>query len=480
MARGRWRVLGVFLAGLQWYQCGFYFFLTARWWLAAKGAAFAIVLLTLAISQSLTFSMAIFYFWRTDFVPFQGCSLPFLILPGASDHGWVEQSHRTGSGEDAIHKNPERETDEAGDEQHQGPNLEEGLRVSSSGSLNRSGLHRSVDVENQTLPSVLEADESTPLVSSTETAEKPDKGLSWRYNAVPERRGLLESTVEKKLLDSDVDRRRFIEVHGQTCFWAHGLLAVGFTIVTGLIVIDFGWERFFDGEHIRHFLVGTNNAVVVTYYIAMIVIYWGMYSVVVVCCLFFCITRSMIAAILEAEKTTILPSVTLQEAFFRQDRLMEHIRRLTKNISLWFFVHNVSFFVLILASVYWWLDTNRSLRDHHHAQLYVSVITLCLAIAYKFAFPVWSAGRVTYYWKRQMMVLNRSRRWSPGRLADQDMLLNSLSRSQSGFIVCGIQVTDSWFLFIFMFIGSFLGLVHTVHSLKQYPSPTLKPEFALS
>ena len=172
-----------------------------------------------------------------------------------------------------------------------------------------------------------------------------------------------------------------------------------------------------------------------------------MYGIVTVCCLFYCSTRSMVLAILEAEQRTILPEVSLERAINIQEHLMQFIRSLTRSMSLWFAVHNISFLILVLASAFWWQYMGVKEKDPQPALLFLSVSLACLAIAFKFLFPLWAASRVTKEWNHQIIVLTSC--WttslevdvaslSEGSLSPKVPLFSSLSwfhRSSPSFAI---------------------------------------------
>ena len=465
LARGPYRALGVLLALLQWYQCIFHLYLIHRFWFVAHGLDNCILVITLTTSQALTFSFAIFYFWQTDFVPFQGCSLPYLNLLNLS--GETDYEERNG-----VEKN-RGDFEGAGERrfgsfQHSG----NGLQVEEAREAVEEGGHdHTLDEEHReqswqrSEPSGQKNEESgvnerTALLQSSINcrAAGEQRGMEmWLYSV-----NSSTGRFEKSLCSQD-EKSRFESIHRDTCIKANFFLLVGFTIVVALIAIDFSWERFFNGRQIRHFLTDCDDRVVAMYFVSTVNFYWGMFAIVTMCCLFYCSTRTMVLAILEAEQITILSEVSLQRAIDIQENLLGYIRHITRSMSLWFAVHNISFLVLILASVYWWQYMGIKEHDPHPVRLFLAVCVACMAIAFKFVFPLWAASRVTKEWKRQIVVLNSSRGWSPWRHHDQDVLLNYITRSGSGFVVGGLLVSESSFLLLFVLISSFLAVFRNIH-----------------
>ena len=467
-ARGPYRALGVLLALLQWYQCFFHLYLIHRFWFTAKSMDYWIIAITLTTSQALTFSFAIFYLWQSDFVPFQGCSLPYLNLPnlsGETENGAVHDCEER-NGVEKCHDDLEGGGERSyGSFQHS----QDGLQVEEACETLEEGGH--------------ELDEEC----TERSRQRRERSSQQNESGVGERTALLQSSINcrpagerrdlklwlyyvnsstgrfEKRLSSHDEKRRFESIHGDTCIKANFFLVVGFAIVIALIVIDLCWDRFFNGRHIRHFLIDCDNSVVAMYIVSTVSFYWGMFAIVTMCCLFYCMTRTMVLAILEAEQVTILPEVSLQKAIDIQENLLAYIHHLTRSMSVWFAVHSISFLVLILASVYWWQYLGTKEHDPHPVRLFLAVCVACMAIAFKFAFPLWAASRVTKEWKRQIVVLNSSRGWSPWRHHDQDVLLNYITRSGSGFVVGGLLVSENFFLLLLVFISSFLALFRNIH-----------------
>ena len=390
LARGPYRALGVLLALLQWYQCGFHLYLIDRFMIKTHGLDFCVSLFTLVTSQALTFSFAIFYFWQTDFVPFQGCSLPYLCLPdlsgelseedepadghtdedGGRNLGQSDQLIQSGWQVDGTH-----EVQEEGDQREVQPSQRQ---------KPRAGVNRMNDpgVDERTALLQRSVNSSPPLSPGDhERCRLPE---SWLYS-VNSRTGRLE----RRLCSQD-EKTKFEDVHRDTCTKAHLFLGLGFAIITAIIILDFSRQRFFTGRHIRNFLLDCDGALTAMYFVCTISVYYGMYGIVTVCCPFYCATRSMVLAIMEAEQRTILPEVPLESAINIQEHLMQFIRNLTGSMSLWFAVHNISFLVLVLASAFWWRYMGVTEKDPRPALLFSSVSLACLAIVFKFLFPLWA------------------------------------------------------------------------------------------
>ena len=235
LARGPYRALGVLLALLQWYQCGVHLYLIHRFMFKNHGLDFCVFVFTLVTSQALTFSFAIFYFWQTDFVPFQGCSSPYLCLPDLSgelseDSDEPANGHTDEEGRGSVRNLGESDRP-----------IQPGLQVDGTHEVQEGGDQSEVRPSRRQIPRAGVSrmndpgvDERTALLQRSVNSS-PGNGLpeSWLYS-VNSRTGQLE----RRLCSQD-ERTKFEDVHRDTCTKAHFFLGLGFAIITAIIILDF-------------------------------------------------------------------------------------------------------------------------------------------------------------------------------------------------------------------------------------------------
>ena len=232
---------------------------------------------------------------------------------------------------------------------------------------------------------------------------------------------------------------------------ANILFVFGILNVVFVLATDFGTDTLFDFHGIRAFLKTTTPSNRAVYIVAVTMLFWGFGGTVCACCIFHIMSRSIVMMIKRTE-TSMLERATCREEFFTfNERLVLCTERMIDKFKYWFAIHNSMFILLVAAMIFEWITFMRHSKYAHNYIL--SQVAGTMLICYKFAFPFFSASRVTVGFRDFYVQIFRSNRFK-----DIPELL--LLQNQFGFKIFGLCITPN--IAILVFFSSFLGILKFV------------------
>eukprot|EP00794_Sanderia_malayensis_P008244 gene8244-9126_t len=222
-----------------------------------------------------------------------------------------------------------------------------------------------------------------------------------------------------------------------------GMLSVCFVFGT-----DFGTDTLFDFKGIRAFLKHTTITNQAIYALAVAVLFWGFFATVCACCIFHIMSRQIIALISQTERLVVECTTTRLQFFKLHERMICFTERMIKKFELWFAIHNIMFLLLLAAMIFEWVSFMKNSNYEHNILL--SQMAGTLLICYKFAFPFFSASRVTVRLVNFYLKIARNNQF-------ENMPELLLFPNHFGFEVFGLRITPN--VAIVVFLSSFVGLL---------------------
>ena len=234
---------------------------------------------------------------------------------------------------------------------------------------------------------------------------------------------------------------------------ANILLMVGMLNVVFVLASDFGTDTLFNFHGIRAFLATTTPSNQAIYILAVAVLFWGFGGTVCACCIFHIMSRNIIVFIKHTQKSIIDTAMCRDDFFRMHERLLVYTEKMINKFKYWFAIHNSMFVLLVAAMIFEWITF---MRNSKYAHKYIlSQVAGTMLICYKFAFPLFSASRVTVRFKKMYMEIFRR-----NQIKDTPELLSL--QGHFGFTLFGLQITPS--MAILVFFSSFLGILKFLSS----------------
>ena len=237
-------------------------------------------------------------------------------------------------------------------------------------------------------------------------------------------------------------------------------LVVGFCCSSFVIFVDFSYNIFYSFSGIHSFLSLLSPWQKLHYHISVSTEFFGFFSTACAICVFHLITVDLIQHIDHTENY-ILHTAKDRDDFQRaHNQLLQYGRNLLQSIRWWFNIHTMFFFFLVTAMTFEWLQflERKGNERADRYKLMLSQISGSLFIAYKFAFPFLSAGRVTARYSAFYYAIAR---WSRIPYLPKIALMSE----RSGIKVIGIRITTN--IAIIAFLCSFLGALKLVTGWKE-------------
>eukprot|EP00794_Sanderia_malayensis_P019794 gene19794-21735_t len=233
-------------------------------------------------------------------------------------------------------------------------------------------------------------------------------------------------------------------------FLTNVLFFLGIISISGTLISAFALNAFLDFYGIHNFTLKISGAPIVLYFIAVGTVYWSFCATITTCCLFHVMSRDLINHIHYTEKLIIKQARNRVDFFVYHNALLQYTRDLMCTMKYWFAIHSVFFIFLITATVFEWINAIKRTEDQRSnmARIWFSQLTGSLLIAYKFAFPFFSASRITARFIKFYHNIARE-----STLPDLPNL--TLLRDESGFRMCGVRITTN--LALLAILSSFIG-----------------------
>jgi len=233
-------------------------------------------------------------------------------------------------------------------------------------------------------------------------------------------------------------------------------LLLGIVGVLLFIFVDFKFNIVFDYPGLHDFINRIHDTQRVLYYFsASVVLYWGFVSVVVACCVFFICCRDIIRHIEHTEDLIINKAKDYLVARHYHECLLEYTDRVMASTKVWFAIHSLFFMGIIVSVAFEWLTAFSGSKHYSNMSIIIlSQIVGSLLIAFKFAFPILAASRVTA--KFDQMYRNINREWCPDNTSEVGVFINYCIRCEAGFTLFGIKLTVQ--LAIISLLSCFVGL----------------------
>ena len=248
------------------------------------------------------------------------------------------------------------------------------------------------------------------------------------------------------------------ELQEQTCDlpereWliANLLLILGILNVLFVLVTDFGTDTLFDFHGIREFLKTATPSNRAIYILAVSFLFWGFGGTVCACCIFHVMSRNIVVHVNRIHKCTIDTNMHRDDFFALHERLLVYTESMIDKFKYWFAIHNSMFVLLVAAMIFEWISFMRNSKYAHNYIL--SQVAGTILICYKFAFPFFSASRVTVGFREFYMQTFRR-----NQIKDIPELL--ILQDQFGFKIFGLRITPS--IALLVFFSSFLGILKFV------------------
>ena len=222
-----------------------------------------------------------------------------------------------------------------------------------------------------------------------------------------------------------------------------GMLSVFFVLGT-----DFGTDTLFDFYGIRAFLKHTTPTNQLIYSLAVAMLFWGFAATVCACCIFHIMSRHLIAFMDNTQRRVLDSAITRQEFFNHHEKLIIYTQSMICKFKYWFAVHNAMFILLLAAMIFEWIAFMKQSKYQHNFLLSQTAGTIL--VCYKFAFPFFSASRVTVKFKDFYLTIVRSNKFS-------DIPEMLLLQNHFGFEIFGLRITPN--VAVIVFLSSFVGLL---------------------
>ena len=235
------------------------------------------------------------------------------------------------------------------------------------------------------------------------------------------------------------------------CWFCFGMVNVIFVIAT-----DFGTDTLFDFHGIREFLYKTTPSNRAIYIVAVTMLFWGFGCTVCACCIFHIMSRRIIMLIGHTKAVITDTAVTRKDFFNAHEKLLFYTEKMIDKFKYWFAIHNVMFIFLVAAMIFEWVTFMKTSKYEHNYIL--SQVAGTMLICYKFAFPFFSASRVTVEFKEFYLDIVRS-----NKIENIPELL--LLPNFFGFSIFGLRITPSMAMLVF--ISSFLGIMKFISAELQ-------------
>lgn len=246
---------------------------------------------------------------------------------------------------------------------------------------------------------------------------------------------------------------------------------LGSGLVIACVAIDLAHERIFDERNIRAFHARISAIEKGLYWCYFAGVFWGMFCAVVLCSVFYGCTEWMVCTIQRAHND-LLKVRTYDLACQRHDRLLHDLEQLGSTMQTWFVIHNFMFVLLVLASVYEWLEAaNRS--DNQLFLLWASQLVSISIVLFKFFLPLTAASRVTRRWQLMVQAINQSL-LLPLSGDDRQKLTIYMINCRGGFLSWfGMRVDGSFFFSIMVLLSGMFSLLRTLNT--SFSDPVDEP-----
>ncbi|XP_032234127.2 uncharacterized protein LOC116616227 [Nematostella vectensis] len=209
-----------------------------------------------------------------------------------------------------------------------------------------------------------------------------------------------------------------------------------------VILVDFQWDAYFNFHGVHKFMHypefrGYQRG----FYYAYIVIFnWGLLCAVVSCCVFHTLARDIIRHVDAVESRVLSPNTgSYLEAREYHEYLLTYRDNLIRKFRVWFTTHNLLFFFILLCMVLDWFQPAKS--DTAKTQLWFSQILASVLVAFKFAFPFFSASLVTARFQKMYYTINRQKMFPI--IQDLPKFLDYAERCNYGFVLFGFKITTN-------------------------------------
>ena len=228
------------------------------------------------------------------------------------------------------------------------------------------------------------------------------------------------------------------------------LFALGIIATAGTFISAFAFNSFLDFHGIHNFTARISGTPLILYYIAVGTVYWSFCGTICACCIFHVISRDLINHISFTEQLIIEKARNRKDFYTNHECMLQYTKKMTSSMKYWFAVHNVFFVFLAMATIFEWFSAIKRAESKKSelSHIWFSQLTGSSLIAYKFAFPFFSASRVTARYIKFYYNIARS-----SMLADLPDL--TVLRDESGFKMCGIRITTN--LALLAILSSFIG-----------------------
>lgn len=254
--------------------------------------------------------------------------------------------------------------------------------------------------------------------------------------------------VEPNASDSAEELNQNLNLTDREWLIANILFIFGMANIMFVLGSDFGTDTLFNFHGIRAFLKTTTPSNQAIYIAAVTMLFWGFGGTVCACCLFHIMSRRIMMLLSQTKKSMLETAVNRDDFFRLNERLIVYIDNMIDKFKYWFAIHNSMFIFLVAAMIFEWVNFMKKSKYGHNYML--SQISGTILICYKFAFPFFSASRVTVGLKDFYIEIFRRNQFK-----DIPELL--LLQNQFGFTVFGLRITPN--LAILVFFSSFLGIL---------------------
>ncbi|XP_020908239.1 uncharacterized protein LOC110246260 isoform X2 [Exaiptasia diaphana] len=238
--------------------------------------------------------------------------------------------------------------------------------------------------------------------------------------------------------------------------WKYVNIFLFFGIVSVVLVlyVAFDLNVFFDFAGLHDFTAHIHDLWLCLYYFSVSMIYWGFISVVVACCIFYICCRDIVRHIEHTEKIILKKANNYLLARHYHDSLLTYTDSIMSATKLWFGIHSLFFMFIIISVAFEWITAFSGKKHYENiAIIILSQSVGSFLIAFKFAFPILAASRVTARFEKMYRVINRN--WKPDKMPEVNVFMNYCCRCEAGFTLFGVKMTAQ--LALISLLSCFVG-----------------------
>ena len=204
----------------------------------------------------------------------------------------------------------------------------------------------------------------------------------------------------KQTLQEDFERhegKAEISPNSKDWFLTNLFLFLGLCSVASLDGLNVAYNMFYGVHGINNFLEKIPWTKQLQYYLCKWTTIFGSGASIVACCIFYAVTRDLIRRIEYTEKAILHRAKNKWDFYFYHRSLHEYTDKVIATSRHWFAVHNLFFITVVFMFVVEWfkLTKHTNMKKKYFYNTLITQIVGSFMVAFKFAFPIVSASRVT-------------------------------------------------------------------------------------